>query len=74
MQPVSALEVTGDTILLTQQCVEALTSRPPGLTDRGCHALKRKSAAAQAFASTQALLPVAELALRSRGIGILARG
>jgi adenylate cyclase len=34
-------KTTGDAILLTQQCVEALTARPPGLIDRGdaqiCH-------------------------------------
>ncbi len=28
-------KTTGDTILLTQQCVDALASRPPGLIDRG---------------------------------------
>src|SRR5947209_7354735 len=31
-------KTTGDMILVTQQCVEALTSRPPGLIDRGFHA------------------------------------
>ena len=40
---------TGDAILLTQQCVDALASRPPGLTDRGFHVLKGKSAAVQVF-------------------------
>jgi adenylate cyclase len=40
---------TGDVILLTHHCVEALISRPPGLTDRGSHALKGKSAAVQVF-------------------------
>ncbi|MCP2624792.1 adenylate/guanylate cyclase domain-containing protein [Mycolicibacterium smegmatis] len=34
---------TGDTILLTQQCVEALDAHPPVLVDRGPHALKGKS-------------------------------
>jgi class 3 adenylate cyclase len=33
-------KTTGDTILLTEQCVAALVTRPPGLTDRGSHALK----------------------------------
>lgn len=42
-------KTTGDAILLTQQCVEALASRPPGLIDRGSHALKGKSAAVQVF-------------------------
>jgi class 3 adenylate cyclase len=43
-------KTTGDTILLTHQTVDALASRPPGLTDRGSHALKGKSAAVQVFA------------------------
>jgi adenylate cyclase len=42
-------KTTGDAILLTQQCVDALASRPPGLADRGSHALKGKSAAVQVF-------------------------
>jgi adenylate cyclase len=42
-------KTTGDTILLTQQCLDALASRPPGLIDRGAHALKGKSAAVQVF-------------------------
>ena len=42
-------KTTGDTILLTQQCVDALASRPPGLVDRGFHVLKGKSAAVQVF-------------------------
>jgi class 3 adenylate cyclase len=42
-------KTTGEAILLAQQCVEALTSRPPGLADRGFHALKGKSAAVQVF-------------------------
>ena len=42
-------KTTGDTILLTQQCVDALAARPTGLTDRGAHALKGKSAAVQVF-------------------------
>ena len=42
-------KTTGDAILLTQGCVDALASRPPGLVDRGSHALKGKSAAVQVF-------------------------
>jgi adenylate cyclase len=42
-------KTTGDAILLTHQCVDALVPRPPGLTDRGSHALKGKSAAVQVF-------------------------
>jgi adenylate cyclase len=42
-------KTTGDAILLTGQTVDALASRPSGLTDRGSHALKGKSAAVQVF-------------------------
>ncbi len=42
-------KTTGDAILLTQQCVDALASRPPGLIDRGLHVLKGKSAAVRVF-------------------------
>ncbi len=42
-------KTTGDTILLTQQCVNALVARPLGLVDRGSHALKGKSAATPVF-------------------------
>lgn len=42
-------KVTGDTVLLTSSCVHALASRPPGLIDRGSHALKGKSAPVQVF-------------------------
>jgi class 3 adenylate cyclase len=42
-------KTTGDTILLTQPCRDALPSRPPGLIDRGSHALKGKSAPVQVF-------------------------
>jgi adenylate cyclase len=42
-------KTTGDTILLTHQTVDALATRPLGLTDRGSHALKGKSAAVQIF-------------------------
>lgn len=46
-------KTTGDAILLTQQCVDALTSRPPGLIDRGSRALKGKSASVQVFGHDQ---------------------
>jgi class 3 adenylate cyclase len=42
-------KTTGDRILLTQQSVDALASRPPELIDRGAHALKGKSAPMQIF-------------------------
>ncbi|MFI5507430.1 adenylate/guanylate cyclase domain-containing protein [Mycobacterium sp. NPDC051804] len=42
-------KATGDTILITKQAVDALTSRPPRLVDRGSHALKGKSAEVQVF-------------------------
>jgi adenylate cyclase len=42
-------KTTGDTILLTQQCVDALVSRPLGISDRGSHALKGKSGTLQVF-------------------------
>ncbi|MBU8816854.1 adenylate/guanylate cyclase domain-containing protein [Mycolicibacterium goodii] len=42
-------KTTGDTILLTRDCVEALTARPTGLTERGSHAVKGKSAPVQVF-------------------------
>jgi class 3 adenylate cyclase len=40
-------KTTGDVILLTQQTVDAMSSRLSWLTDRGPHALKGKSAAIQ---------------------------
>ena len=43
-------KTTGDAILLTQRSVDALTSRPADLVDRGSHALKGKSATVQVFA------------------------
>jgi adenylate cyclase len=46
-------KATGDAILLTDQCVDALAYRPPGLVDRGSHALKGKSAAIQVFGLDQ---------------------
>jgi adenylate cyclase len=42
-------KTTGDHILLTDHTVDALASEPSGLTDRGTHALKGKSAAVQVF-------------------------
>ena len=42
-------KTTGDAILVTQQTVEALASRPPGFTDRGAHALRGKSAPTEVF-------------------------
>lgn len=42
-------KTTGDAILLTQQTIEAMASRRPGLIDRGPHVLKGKSARVQVF-------------------------
>ncbi|SBS79514.1 conserved membrane hypothetical protein [uncultured Mycobacterium sp.] len=42
-------KTTGDPILLTQQCVEALASQPPTLVDRGLHVLKGKLASVRVF-------------------------
>jgi adenylate cyclase len=42
-------KATGDAILLTHQTIDALATEPPGLTDRGSHALKGKSAAMRVF-------------------------
>lgn len=42
-------KTTGDAILLTGQTVEALSSQPTGLVDRGPHALKGKSASTEVF-------------------------
>jgi adenylate cyclase len=50
-------KTTGDAILLTGQSVEALVARPPGLTDRGFHALKGKSARVQVFGLDPGTLP-----------------
>ena len=43
-------KTTGDTILLTRHCLDALNGRSPELIDRGSHALKGKSATVQLFA------------------------
>ncbi|BCZ20735.1 hypothetical protein MTY59_05900 [Mycobacterium senriense] len=40
---------TGDAILLTSRTVDALEAPPPGLIDRGPHALKGKSAPTEVF-------------------------
>jgi len=42
-------KTTGDPILLTRHCLDALYGRSPELIDRGAHALKGKSAAVQLF-------------------------
>jgi len=42
-------KITGDAILLTQQTVDAMASRPVELIDRGSHALKGKSAEVHLF-------------------------
>lgn len=42
-------KTTGDTILLTGRCVDALTSRPNGLTDRGEHSLKGKTGSTRVY-------------------------
>jgi class 3 adenylate cyclase len=46
-------KTTGDAILLTHHTVDALVTRPPGLTDRGLHALKGKAAEVQVFGLDQ---------------------
>jgi adenylate cyclase len=50
-------KTTGDAILLTQQCVDAMATRPSGLIDRGFHALKGKSAAIHVFGLESAAAP-----------------
>jgi adenylate cyclase len=42
-------KITGDAVLITQHCVDALVARPPGLIDRGAHGLKGKSSAIHVF-------------------------
>jgi adenylate cyclase len=42
-------KTSGDAILLTNQTVDALDPPPPGLIDRGAHALKGKSASTKVF-------------------------
>lgn len=50
-------KTTGDAILLTEQTIDALASPPLGLTDRGSHALKGKSAAVKVFGLDPAVTP-----------------
>jgi class 3 adenylate cyclase len=50
-------KTTGDAILLTQHTVDALVYRPAGLTDRGSHALKGKSAPTEVFGLDPAVTP-----------------
>jgi adenylate cyclase len=57
-------KTTGDAILLTQQCVDALASRPSRLIDRGFHVLKGKSASVQVFALDPRTLARADLSRR----------
>ena len=59
-------KITGDAILLTQQCIDALASRPPGLIDRGLHVLKGKSASVQVFGLSQDTDARAELTAKER--------
>jgi class 3 adenylate cyclase len=42
-------KVTGDTVLLTDETLNTLSRRPAGLTDRGSHVLKGKSAVVKVF-------------------------
>jgi class 3 adenylate cyclase len=51
-------KATGDTILLTQQSVDALASRPPELVDRGPHVLKGKSAPVEVFGLDPATISI----------------
>jgi class 3 adenylate cyclase len=51
-------KTTGDTILLTHHTVDALPVRPSGLSDRGSHALKGKSAEVQVFGFDSAVYRV----------------
>jgi class 3 adenylate cyclase len=51
-------KTTGDAILLTHQTVDAMVSGLSGLTDRGSHALKGKSATVQVFALDPAQTPL----------------
>ena len=43
-------KTTGDTILLTQDTLDALTTLPDALTDRGTHALKGKATGTRVYA------------------------
>lgn len=48
-------KASGETILATQQTVDALKSRPAGLIERGSHAIKGKSATVTIFSVDPAL-------------------
>jgi adenylate cyclase len=54
-------KTTSDAILLTHQTVDAMVSVPPGLADRGSHAVKGKSATVQVFALDPAVTPLGRL-------------
>ncbi|MGV0813291.1 adenylate/guanylate cyclase domain-containing protein [Mycolicibacterium boenickei] len=54
-------KTTGDTILLTQQTLDALAFRPPGLADQGKHAVKGKSAAVQVLSLDPQATPLPDL-------------
>ena len=54
-------KTAGDAILLTQECVDALASRPPGLIDRGLHVLKGKSAPVRVLGLDQETDPRVDL-------------
>jgi class 3 adenylate cyclase len=54
-------KTAGDAILLTQDCVDALASRPPGLIDRGLHVLKGKSAPVRVLGLDQETDPRVDL-------------
>jgi adenylate cyclase len=51
-------KTTGDAILLTHQTIDGMVSGLSGLTDRGSHAFKGKSATVQVFALDPALTPL----------------
>ena len=51
-------KTTGDTILLTQQTVDGMATRPDRLVDRGAHVLKGKAASVQIFGLDDAAIRV----------------
>jgi adenylate cyclase len=58
-------KTTADPILLTQQTVDAMISRPPGLTNRGAHELKGKSASVRVFALADVVTGLSQLGANS---------
>ncbi len=50
-------KATGDAVLLTEQTVDALGSRPPRLIERGSHELKGKSAPVRVFGLDPVMTP-----------------